>query len=317
MHPYHNPQNPYPGGNGPPQRQYPPNQLPPMYPNMSMPPPMPPPPPQSVPGHSSVQPPPIYPAASSSQPPPPGPGSLAAQTQEGPRSLSGDNGKYRFELRVDQQPQRARMCGFGDKDRRPITPPPCVRLIITDLYTREEVPHEQIDGTFFVLQVDLWDDTATREVNIVRSSSASPAVSISTATTTSFPPTPERPYSDYQAVIYTTADGQQMYGPPPGYHPSMAPRPPMPVAGYPAYYQPPHFAGPVPAVTYITPGPSAVQPQPNHSMFTRNLIGSLTVNASSLKDPDGNPGFWFVLQDLSVRTEGWFRYAYYQSCAVK
>lgn len=58
-----------------------------------------------------------------------------------------------------QQPKRARMCGFGDKvrdrvscrvydflwrklthlqDRRPITPPPCVRLYVTDLATGKE-----------------------------------------------------------------------------------------------------------------------------------------------------------------------------------
>ncbi|ORY82478.1 velvet factor-domain-containing protein, partial [Protomyces lactucae-debilis] len=38
-------------------------------------------------------------------------------------------------LEIAQGPQRARMCGFGDKDRRPITPPPCVRLIIKDRQT--------------------------------------------------------------------------------------------------------------------------------------------------------------------------------------
>jgi hypothetical protein len=43
-------------------------------------------------------------------------------------------------------------------------------------------------------------------------------------------------------------------------------------------------------------------------MFTRNLIGSLAVNAFKLNDTEGKPGFWFVLQDLSVRTEGSFRY---------
>jgi len=42
-----------------------------------------------------------------------------------------------FRLVVEQQPKRARMCGFGDKDRRPITPPPCVRLIVTDLSGKE------------------------------------------------------------------------------------------------------------------------------------------------------------------------------------
>lgn len=310
MHPY---QNPFQGGNGPPQqqqqqqqRQYPPNQLPPMYPSASMPPPMPPPPGPNIGGPQHQA---LYPAAPTQPPLPPANTNSAVQTSEnGLRSLAGNNGKYRFELRVDQQPQRARMCGFGDKDRRPITPPPCVRLIITDLRTGEPVPHDQVDGTFFVLQVDLWDDSATREVNIVRSSSASPAVSISTATTTSYPPTPDRPFYDNPPVLFTTYDGQQIHGPLPGYGQMMAPRPPMP--GYPGYYQPNPYAnmpgGPGMAA-YPMPGPSAVPQQQNHTMFTRNLIGSLTVNASPLKDPDGYTGYWFVLQDLSVRTEGWFR----------
>ena len=40
-------------------------------------------------------------------------------------------GEYQFKITVEQQPVRARMCGFGDKDRRPITPPPCVKLSMT------------------------------------------------------------------------------------------------------------------------------------------------------------------------------------------
>lgn len=66
-------------------------------------------------------------------------------------------------LEVAQQPVRARMCGFGDKviwslvvlreqtiawytdvcttiqDRRPITPPPCIRLVVRDSKTGNEV----------------------------------------------------------------------------------------------------------------------------------------------------------------------------------
>ena len=41
--------------------------------------------------------------------------------------------------------------------------------------------------------------------------------------------------------------------------------------------------------------------------FTRNLIGSLTASAFRLKDDHNEAGIWFVLQDLSVRTEGYFR----------
>lgn len=46
------------------------------------------------------------------------------------------------------------------------------------------------------------------------------------------------------------------------------------------------------------------QPQ---GMFTRNLIGSLSASAFRLQDPQDKIGIWFVLQDLSVRTEGTFR----------
>ena len=46
------------------------------------------------------------------------------------------------------------------------------------------------------------------------------------------------------------------------------------------------------------------QPQ---GMFTRNLIGSLAASAFRLVDTEDKDGIWFVLQDLSVRTEGSFR----------
>lgn len=46
------------------------------------------------------------------------------------------------------------------------------------------------------------------------------------------------------------------------------------------------------------------QPQ---GMFTRNLIGSLAASAFRLSDTGDRIGIWFVLQDLSVRTEGPFR----------
>lgn len=46
---------------------------------------------------------------------------------------------------------------------------------------------------------------------------------------------------------------------------------------------------------------------PPGGMFTRNLIGSLAASAFRLTDPDDRIGIWFVLQDLSVRTEGTFR----------
>ncbi|KAG0251264.1 hypothetical protein BG011_007740, partial [Mortierella polycephala] len=40
-----------------------------------------------------------------------------------------DPSELTYSLEIVQQPQRARMCGFGDKDRRHITPAPVLKLI--------------------------------------------------------------------------------------------------------------------------------------------------------------------------------------------
>jgi Velvet factor len=44
-------------------------------------------------------------------------------------------------------------------------------------------------------------------------------------------------------------------------------------------------------------------------MFTRNLIGALSASAFRLHDQNHKFGIWFILQDLSIRTDGIFRYA--------
>lgn len=56
------------------------------------------------------------------------------------RALQKDGRIY--SLTVPQQPLRARMCGFGDKDRRAVTPPPCVRLAVLDAATGQEINPE-------------------------------------------------------------------------------------------------------------------------------------------------------------------------------
>ncbi|KAF1998061.1 hypothetical protein P154DRAFT_439966 [Amniculicola lignicola CBS 123094] len=209
-------------------------------------------------------------------------------------------------LVVHQQPIRARMCGFGDKDRRPITPPPCIRLMVSDASTGKEIDYNEVDSTFFVLTVDLWNAEGDREVNLVRHSSAAPTVSISSSTTTSYPPPVDRPMFIPNNMVtfdpYGRAIPQQPnpYAPqmaaPQGYYQNAGVSP----AGYP-YGQNPYAPSQAPPQAPAPPASTA------SGMFTRNLIGSLSVNAFRLQDTEGKPGFWFVLQDLSVRTEGVFR----------
>ncbi|QDS67481.1 hypothetical protein FKW77_001053 [Venturia effusa] len=194
-----------------------------------------------------------------------------------------------YSLEVLQQPVRARMCGFGDKDRRPITPPPCVKLVIRDLASGEILEPTE-DANHFVLLVDLWNSDGTQEVSLVRHSNTSPAISISAATTTPYPPPPERPYLGMlqpgELYSYHMSGGNvAMYRNPgpPGY--------PQQHPGQPGQVQHPGY-GATPSV------PIPVMPMPSNGMFTKNLIGSLCANATRLNDTKGKPGYWFILQDL-------------------
>jgi hypothetical protein len=121
-------------------------------------------------------------------------------------------------------------------------------------------------------------------------------MSISASSTTNFAPPAER----FLAIVH-----QGGYA-----HPAAGPM----------YTQvPPIYAGPAglsspDAFQYSHPGMYGGAPvqmvtmtAPQSGMFTRNLIGSLAVNATKLIDDHGDLGLWFVLQDLSVRTEGSFR----------
>ncbi|CAD0084101.1 unnamed protein product [Aureobasidium vineae] len=185
--------------------------------------------------------------------------------------------------------------------------------------------YSQLDASFFILQVDLWDEHGQIEKNIVKAATNSPATSISTATTTSYPPPPERPAVYAPQVPYADPRTGQFagYGPAPSYPPGSwgypqahmpqmyMPRCPSPAGHYaqppipPGYGQYPGAQPQMyPPAQYQPPMP---QQQPSSGMFTRNLIGSLTVNANHLRDPSGKEGHWFVLQDLSVRTEAVFR----------
>lgn len=162
-----------------------------------------------------------------------------------------------------------------------------------DAATGQEVDANEIDTTFYTLVVDLWHEDISRGAcNLVRHSSAAPTVSISSSVTTSFPPTPDRQMFLTQGIPtqYNTY-GQPIPSPHPYAHQQYYGGQPPP--GYPPY-----------GSSY---GPQVVAQPSTSSNHTRNLIGQISVNAFKLNDPDGKPGFWFVLQDLSVRTEGTFR----------
>ena len=258
-------------------------------------------------------------------------------------SYTSPKNGYSYRLEVVQQPVRARMCGFGDKDRRPITPPPALKLMVVDANGIMVDPHK-VDASFFVLMVDLWSADGSHEVNLVRHSNSSPAMSISAATTTHFPPPPERIVTLVQTLHMPTSYAGQQPGMQIMHVPTTLAAMPLPSSqgpvsqamvapvstmpqqmpgmqeqynagyGYPSQQMHAyngvngHHYGQAAAVM-INDQPHLVQLpiSPSSSMFTRNLIGSVVVNATKMNDDKNEYGIFFVLQDLSVRTEGSFR----------
>ncbi|TFK43767.1 velvet factor [Crucibulum laeve] len=76
------------------------------------------------------------------------------------------SGRKHYSLEVVQHPLRARMCGFGDKDRRPLAPAAVAKMIVR----REDntlVDVDDVDCSFFLVTVDLWSGDGKEEVNLV------------------------------------------------------------------------------------------------------------------------------------------------------
>jgi hypothetical protein len=76
----------------------------------------------------------------------------------------------RYEIKVRQQPIAARACGFGERDRRVIDPPPIVQLFIKDPKTGE-ADSPELRYPFHVIHCTLWsadgstDETAITDAN--------------------------------------------------------------------------------------------------------------------------------------------------------
>lgn len=80
---------------------------------------------------------------------------------------------------------------------------------------------------------------------------------------------------------------------------------------------PPHHQYPPQAPSSYYPPPPALQRRKqsqdeDRPVFIRTLVGPLAASAAKLNDEHGQPGWFFVFQDLSVRTEGNDLFALYE-----
>ncbi|GAA5932907.1 hypothetical protein JCM1841_005191 [Sporobolomyces salmonicolor] len=264
-----------------------------------------------------------------------------------------------YSVSIIQQPQRARAAGYGDKDRRPITPPLILKLECTDRRTRQPIPVDDVDTTFLVLAADLRTPEHG-DANTISPSSSSLAISDHSSRSHSRTPTPsadltsqhtqsrgsspasrrtpaESHYITRTAVSTMAASPTQppvplpcgLTGPvefsdsrSPMTSPTLSPnRPLSPVQSSSTHavpgpslkrprrdsYDPSTGAAPSALIAYArnTLSPPSAGEEAEHGAIP-NLIGTLHTNAYKLKDLQGEKGIFFVLPDLSVRTEGSF-----------
>ncbi|CAO1617234.1 unnamed protein product [Sympodiomycopsis kandeliae] len=202
----------------------------------------------------------------------------------------------RYRIVVVQSPSRARMCGFGDKDRRPLSPTLIVKLVITDTRTNQDIAPTDVDTSAFFLAADLVhpDDLKAAPRNLlVHQHAASVATDILQQSGLTKPALEAssldvnrgrtRSLSDpwMTAQVHPTWDG---HGYPGGGH------------------QHPHGHSHHGLDGHSTPYTTVTT-----ETYTRNFVGASVASANILKDEHDHLGIFFVLQDLSVRTEGVYR----------
>ncbi|KAF9238759.1 velvet factor [Melanogaster broomeanus] len=96
----------------------------------------------------------------------------SSRDEQGLDSWSQWWGHKQYSLEIVQHPIRARMCGFGDKDRRPLAPAAVAKMVVRRDDT-SLVDVDELDCSFFLVTVDLWSADGRREMNLVLHPSSS------------------------------------------------------------------------------------------------------------------------------------------------
>jgi hypothetical protein len=68
-----------------------------------------------------------------------------------------------YKIKVRQQPVAARSCGFGERDRRVIDPPPIVQLMIDDTSLSPDEVSQRIRHPFSVVHCSIWNETGEQD----------------------------------------------------------------------------------------------------------------------------------------------------------
>ncbi|KAH6654418.1 velvet factor, partial [Truncatella angustata] len=72
-----------------------------------------------------------------------------------------------YALTIRQQPMAARSCGFGERDRRVIDPPPIVEVKVDDPLATPGDVREALRIPFMVMHCTIWDDTGKQDISFM------------------------------------------------------------------------------------------------------------------------------------------------------
>ncbi|KAI1866934.1 hypothetical protein JX265_007510 [Neoarthrinium moseri] len=76
-------------------------------------------------------------------------------------------GRQQYSITVRQQPAAARSCGFGERDRRVIDPPPIVQLKIDDPSVTPEERGERFRSLFAVMHCTIWSENGDVDCSLM------------------------------------------------------------------------------------------------------------------------------------------------------
>lgn len=82
-----------------------------------------------------------------------------------PMPMSCPTGTSKYRIQVRQQPYAARSCGFGERDRRVIDPPPIVQLTIDDPDQSQDEISRRIRHPFSVVHCSIWDESGVKDMS--------------------------------------------------------------------------------------------------------------------------------------------------------
>ncbi|KAF9959898.1 hypothetical protein BGZ72_008550 [Mortierella alpina] len=231
-------------------------------------------------------------------------------------------------IKIVQQPLHARMCGFGEKDRRPIDPPPIVQLLLDEKHDQHpskrlhrtavkgadsepgqdgeeqeshgDIDHEEEDETY---QLDEDDDEeqGQSKASTLKHKSSSPSLGkrsrravsgVNTKAKRSTTEDGDHGLNSSERSHSGSDDGKDVDGD---------------IEQGVSQEQDPLFVLHVSLWSHdgkevrnmiATPG------QSDPPKLTRILMGSLVVSPVLLNNAEGVPGWYFSFPDLSIRTEG-------------